>query len=124
MKLQDLTPGERLVIARRREGETIGEAAERCGVSYRQYSRAEKDESNGVRQPRFKTLEPYEVCFLLRRRAGMSLVSFAAATGLTRWWVCQMEYGTVNYDRLVEIWKRPSSTLKAWLPAGLKKGSR
>jgi transcriptional regulator with XRE-family HTH domain len=103
MQLRDLTRGERLLLERRRHGESQRAAADRHGVSRYRYRRWEADEDAGPRVA-LERLRAYERCFLQRRREGLRLAELAHEAGLSRWWLCQMEYGAAPAGRLVRFW--------------------
>lgn len=115
MRTKDLTAGERLLIARRRLGESQDEAGARLGVSRYRYRKWESDEYTDPGPPRANigALKPFESCLIRRRRAGVSLAELAEAVGVTRWWLCQMEGGDAPADRLVAFWSDPSPAILA-----------
>lgn len=86
--------------------------ADDLGVTLYCYRRWEDDTADGDDVSLGKLL-PHEVCFILRRRAGMSLKDLADALGVSRWWACKMEYGRANVERLVDYW---STSDKPWRP--------
>ena len=107
--LRDCTNGERLLLERRRRRQSQRKAANRHGVTrycYRQWE-AGIDES-GPRVP-LQRLRPHEACFLLRRRAEIPLHKLARRMGISRWWLCQMEYGRESASRLVGFWNGPGA---------------
>lgn len=99
----DLTNGERLVIHRRRQDWTQRQAAESHGVTLYRYRKWEKDE-DGPPKIGVGRLEPFEVCFLLRRREEIPAAELARALGISRWWLTQMETGRAPAESLVEYW--------------------
>jgi len=98
------TNGERLLIRRRRTSESQVDAAERYGVSLHRYRLWEADKDPAAPKQREARLEPFESCFLRRRRAGVSLRELAEELDLSRWWLCQMEQGKADSRRLIEYW--------------------
>lgn len=102
-----LTPtrGESLLLARRRKGMNQIEAANEYAVHVDKYRDWEADRRTDD-QPRahLGQLKPHEVCFILRRRAGKTQREIAAALGVSRLWVIQMEDGKAPVDRLREYW--------------------
>lgn len=119
MKLRDLTKGERALIYRRREGMSQRQAAAHHGMTLYSYRQWENDtpldaEAAGYHQERLwpklslHRLEPWEACFILRRRSGISLEELAKTIGVSRWWLCKMEYGRENANRLIEHWRSKS----------------
>ena len=104
VNLRDLTNGERLLIDRRRSNQTQRDAAEEHGVTLYCYRRWETDEYDDAPQVALHNLESYERCFLLRKRSGISLNDLSEAIGVCSWWLCKMEHGKENADRLIRHW--------------------
>ena len=103
LRAQDLTAAERLLIERRRAGETKEEAAAAYGVSAYRYNRWEAGHDvDTAPAPALGRLAFFEGSFLQRRRDGVSLAEFAELVGVSRWWLTQMEVGAVADDRLRE----------------------
>lgn len=99
-----LTNDERLLVQRRRLGETQDEAAERWGVSswtYRCWERPGNGAPLGIRIGR---LQDHEICYLMRRQWGMSRKECAAAAGISQGWLTQMERGRIDCEPLIEFW--------------------
>lgn len=115
MKVRDLTPSERILLHRRRRAESQHDAAADYGVTLYRYRQWESGEEKPPSIALGKVL-PHEVCFLRRRRAGISLKDLADRLGVCRWWLCKMEYGNANADRLVAYW---SQAEKPWRPIAL-----
>lgn len=105
VKTSDLTRGERLLISRRRRGESQAQAAKRFSMSLYAYRRIETGDAETRIELPIGRLEPFEVCFLRRRRTGEALHELASRMGLSRWWLCQMERGEVDAARLVTFWQ-------------------
>jgi DNA-binding XRE family transcriptional regulator len=105
-ELEKLTPAERLLVDRRRRGETQGAAAARHGVSHSRYSRWERglDEPTEA-APRITTLKPHEKCLLYRRRVGITQATVAEDLNRCKMWVRQMERGEVDCTELVQYWE-------------------
>lgn len=105
MRIPKLTNGEKLLVQRRRDDLTQPQAAEAADVSLYLWRKWEIDigEPPSVVTGR---LLPHEACFIRRRRAGVSLASLADALKLSRWWICQMEYGRAPIGRLVAYWSK------------------
>lgn len=99
-----LTPGEALLIARRRVGYNQLQTAQMYGVPSDLYRAWEMDRRPDG--PRIDVGEPkdYELCTVARRRAGLKQRELAAALGVSRIWVHMMETGTAPADRLREHW--------------------
>lgn len=103
----ELTMPERLLIDRRRRGETQAEAAQRHSVSNTRYSRWER----GLDQPPptsiptiVKDLRPHELCLITRRRAGVTQTKVATEINRCKMWVRQMERGEVDCSELSRYW--------------------
>lgn len=103
MKTGDLTGGERAVLHRRRAQASQREAADEHEVSLYRYRLWEADEEDPP-PISLGRLRPHEVCFIRRRRAGVSLADLAGAMGVSEWWLTKMEYGREPAHRLVEHW--------------------
>lgn len=110
LRVRDLTPGERLLLERRRLGETKPAAADRYGVSLYRYGQWERDDPaaravSDVPRPRgLLRLEFHEASFLLRRRAGVTVEAFAAAAGMSAWWLTRIERGQEKPALLAAFW--------------------
>lgn len=98
------TPGEALVVWRRREKLTQVEAAERFRVHPDRYREWEADRRADIPRRALGPLQPHEVYFLMRRRSGKTQREIAAALGMTRLWVIKMEEGVAPTDRLRDYW--------------------
>lgn len=101
----ELTPGEALVLSRRRADMTQQEAADTFGASFDVYR---SWEVGGVDCPKMQLgfLLLHEQCFVLRRRAGLRIADVARATGLSNAWVGECERGEVPVsDQLVAWWR-------------------
>jgi len=116
MRASDLTRGEKLQANRRRSGATQREEADARGVPYVMYRRWESDEGDPPNES-LGDLKDHEVCYVLRRRAGLSLSQVAAQVGCSRWWACQMETGRASSDKLIQYWKARSAP---WRPGRQK----
>ena len=103
-RLGRLTRGERLLIHRRRLGETQGEAAKKFGITRFRYGAWERDEIDGPAR-NIGRPKPYERCLLYRRRIGYTQVRVAKAIKRSRWWVNQMERGEVPCAELLRYWE-------------------
>jgi DNA-binding XRE family transcriptional regulator len=111
VELEKLTSAERLLVDRRRRGETQAQAAARHNVSQSRYSRWERglDEPNDARTVpsiRIKELKPHEKCLLYRRRAGRTQATIAIDLNRCKMWVRQMERGEVDSTELVQYWEQ------------------
>jgi DNA-binding XRE family transcriptional regulator len=106
-QLEALTYGERLLLDRRRRGESQAAAAQRLGASYHIYSGAELDrwEIEGVQAPALGKLDAHERCVLYRRRAECTQAEVAKELGVCRWWLNQMERGLQPCQALLDYWE-------------------
>lgn len=100
----DITPGERLLIERRRSFQTQAEAARYYGLSEWCYRQCESDKSNALPLTPIGRLQAHESCMLMRRRAGMKRTELAIEVGISGWWLTRMERGQIPADRLVSYW--------------------
>ena len=105
VKTSQLTRGERLLDKRRRDAASQVEAAANFGVSLYNYRQWETDTLKAPHKLGLGTLEPFEACFITRRRTGSSASAIAKRVGVSRWWFCQMERGDVDATRLVSFWR-------------------
>lgn len=101
---RDLSPGERLLVERRREDKNQTEAADAYSISEWQYRQCEADRSDMIPAPPIGKLQPHEACVLMRRRAGMKRTELSKALGISDWWLTRMERGQIPADRIVEYW--------------------
>ena len=101
-----LTPGERLLLARRRARITQKELADWLGVSPRRLSRWEKDEEDGAPPVPISALSPGEQCFFRRKWAGLSVKEVAEELGLSPRWIQRAEAGeSKNIEPLTGFWE-------------------
>ena len=102
-----LSNGERLLLNRRRGGESQREAAECFETTLFIYGQWERDVVTGPRPSRLdgRSVEPHERCLLYRRRLGDSQELIASVLGRCRWWVNLMERGLVPCDELIGYWE-------------------
>lgn len=116
MNLSDLSAGEKLTLERRRVGRSQREAAAAYGVSLYRYRAWEEDREGDQPTVHLGRLRPWERCYILRCRAGIPLKDAPARMGVTRWWLCQMEYGRAPLSpALLQFWanRRAKKTKKA-----------
>lgn len=99
------TPGEALLIWRRRNDWNQVQAAEKLGVHVDRYREWETDKLADAPRKPYGHLKVHETCFLLRRRAQMTQRALAKLLGCTRLWVIRMEEGTAPSERLKLYWK-------------------
>lgn len=96
----DLTPGEALELSRRRARLTQTQLADSMGVSPDRVRRWERDGCRlGVPVPKVGPLSIYEVCWLVRRRRGVTLRELSAETRLSVTWLHRAEHGEIPADR-------------------------
>lgn len=102
-----LTPGETLLIWRRRKGLGQVDAAAELRVHVDRYRAWEADALPKVPTRHTGPVQPHEKCYLMRRRQRpkMTQMALAARLGVTRLWVIQMEDGVAPADRLRNFWK-------------------
>lgn len=108
LEQEDLTIGERLLIARRRQGESQEAAGRRYGMHRNFYGRVERDADRApaaVTPPELGILTEDERCLILRRRAGRTQEDCAQEIGVTRFWFNQMETGRVSSETLARFWE-------------------
>ncbi len=103
-----LSPGESLLIWRRRKGWNQGEAARYYKVSLALYKSAEYDmlESFKVKHKVLHlSLTDPEKCLLYRRRDGRTQLEVAKALGIGREWMRLQELGKVPCGKLLRYWQ-------------------
>jgi len=107
MRISDLTRGEKLFLARRRDKKKMTEAAEAHGVSLHQYRKWESDEGKGpdVALGRLTLTDQF---LILRRRSGKTVREIAAEIGCCPWWLRLMEREEAPNDRLKKYWNLAS----------------
>lgn len=106
-----LTPGELLLIWRRRTGWNQLEAAQYYKVSIFHYKLAEYDKAKDF--PYNKkiqiTLRPYEKCLLYRKRSKKSQSEIASLLNIGRYWLRLQETGKIPCTKLLEFWENSVS---------------
>lgn len=106
----DLTPGERLLISRRRQDLTQAQMADALGMSllaYRSMELGEERIPGGYKIPKVAlgVLAPFEQAVILRHRSGKSQADTCADMGISKWWLRRMEINDdCNTDRLLSYW--------------------
>lgn len=105
-KLHDLKNHERLIIRRRRLGNTQNQEAKRLGVTRYMYRKWELGDPHDeiIFDKRLSPLGIFEICFLLRRRKKLTVTQVAEEIGVSKTWVSDMELGTVFIGDLVKYW--------------------
>lgn len=106
---KDLTPGERLLLDRRRMPfMTQRAAADSYGVPTHHYIAWEADAEHlkpgAVPRVKLGPLRPHEIALICRRRAGWTQADVGAEIGRSAYWVARMERGEVDPAPLVEYW--------------------
>lgn len=108
-----LTPGEELLIWRRRMDWNQIEAANYFGCSIFRYKLAEYD-SPKVKDFNYRkvniTLRPYERCLIYRKRAKKTQHEIAEELGICRTWLQQQEAGEVPCDKLLQWWENAATS--------------
>ena len=107
LQASKLSPGQKLLIYRRRLGETQEEAASRLGMPESSYCCAELDRAHGwkIATPRLGGLREHEKCLVFRLLHGMSQQEVADAIDRSRYWLGRMERGEVNSATLCRYWR-------------------
>ena len=106
VRTQTLSPDERILIDRRRRGETQIEAASRLGLTtnaFRALETGEKYAGKSLRPP-LGRLADYEQCLIARKRYDLTMQEVADDIEISRWWVVQIEAGRAPADCLVDYW--------------------
>lgn len=98
MSVKDLTPGERLTIARRRSGLSQRDAATGYGISLSTYRRYEADEYDTTSVPYcpLVSMSVAEACFIARRRQNLTQDDVAKRIDRSRWFVNMVEMGHLD----------------------------
>lgn len=104
---EKLTPGETLLIWRRRMEWTQAEAANYYGVSIFRLKLAEYDKAKDFpyKNNLKITLRPNEKCLLYRKRAKLTQPQVATEFGIGRYWLRLQETGKVPCARLLSWWE-------------------
>ena len=102
-----MTHGQTLRIQRRREKKTQAQAAQQLGMPLDSYKQAEADKAPecwDIAFPEVDELTGPEYCFLMRRRAGLTLAELAPMVGVRKEHICLMEKGKAPPKTLIEYW--------------------
>lgn len=111
LKASDLTPGEKLLIFRRRSELTQALMAEELGVSLLAYRAMEQDHDYipcNRKIPRVSLsgrLAVWEVAVILRFRSSLTQAQTAAQIGISKYWLRRMETNDAPLDLLLEYWE-------------------
>jgi DNA-binding XRE family transcriptional regulator len=101
-----LSQGEQLIIFRRRNNITQDEMANSYELDRNTYGRIERDvERNPRVDIKISDIENFEICFIFRRRSGLTQAECAAKIGISRVWLHEMETGQSNCKRLLTYWR-------------------
>ncbi len=110
LRPSDLTPGEKLLIFRRREELTQAQMAEKLAVSLLAYRAMEQDAEYipcDRKIPRVSLegkLAVWEVAVILRFRSGLTQAETAIDMDISKYWLRRMETNSAPLDRLLEHW--------------------
>lgn len=104
-ELEHLTPGEKLLLQRRRAGQKQHQAAKEYGVAHSLYGQWERDAVGGIPEVIISEVMPHERCLLYRRRAKFTQARVAREMKICRWWLNQMERGEQSCDDLIGYWE-------------------
>lgn len=101
---EDLTPGEKLYLWRRRKNKRVWEYARQYGVSRYAYQRWENDLGDDIPIIKLMGVEQAEQFVILRKRSGMTQKELAARMGISRSWLHLVEAGKVSMKQAIEFW--------------------
>jgi len=106
MLVEDVTPGERLFLLRRRREDTTSHeaAAKEWGVDVKIYRGWEQDVGDPPVAP-LDEVRPYEHFALLRRRFGLPRKTMAKDIGISEILLWGMERGLRSCRMLKEYWE-------------------
>ena len=99
------TPGERLLIWRRRNGTSIPEACTIFETSKTIIKKWEQGERHDVPYVELYMLQAWERCFLVRYRNRISLVTMAITMGVHRDTITHWERGRKDWTKLADYWQ-------------------
>ncbi len=103
----DLTPGETLILWRKRRKWNQEKAAKHYKVSVFDYKLAEYDVAQEFKYRRIelKEVKDHERCFIYRRRFGMTQAEVAPKVGIGKYWLRELELGKAPCSRLLTWWE-------------------
>ena len=109
-KAKDLLPQERIELSRRRLGYTREDLARNLHVSEStvynwETGKTTPEETVLANEEIIKTLHDYEICYITRKRLGLTQGQIAKGIGLSRYWVNMMEQGQKSPARLLKYLK-------------------
>lgn len=98
-----LTPREKRVVLRHREGTRLEDLAKVQGVHRNTICSREKSDDNEIYE---MELTPTEFALISRRRLGWTQQKAAEILGCSRFWYNQMEKGNVPNQVLTDFWSK------------------
>lgn len=103
-----LQPHEELLLWRRRNNLTQGEAADWLGVPHFTYKRAEYGTSNNFEYGSVKLgkLQQHELCLVYRKRSNKTQEEIANKIGCSLYWFRKQETGKVSTAKLIAYWTK------------------
>lgn len=101
----EVTPGEKLIIERRRRGESQAEAARRLGTNETYVFLMESKKYNDGMVTVSVPVKDHERCFLYRRRSGKTTREVCKALGIDYNVLALMEKGKMPAHTLAEYWE-------------------
>lgn len=101
------TPGELLLVWRRRLKWNQTQAAKYYKVSIFNYKLAEYDKLKNFKYEEFKfwPLHDYEKCVIYRKRSGKTQIELGRELGVGRYWIRLQELGSVPCRKLIAYWE-------------------
>ena len=100
-----VSPGEKMLIDRRRRGENQADTAKRLDTNLTYYALEELDKYDDDPVMTTMRLKGHERCILHRRRSGKPQSEIAEVLGVARYSVNLMEHGTLSARMLVDYWE-------------------
>ena len=108
LRLLNVTPSkaEHLLIWRRRQGMTQPEAASFLSLGLNTYKEIERGTAEYPLKeiPYIGELYSYEICLIMRRRSGWTILMCAEQIGISRYWYNLMEQGKASPETLIRYW--------------------
>lgn len=105
-----LSRGERLEIVRRRKRHTQTEAAAEHGTTTYVYRRWERDLHRAAPLVIVGPLADFELCYVRRRRSGLTLRALGDLMGLSHKWIHRAERGEVRDVTALVLWWEQEAT--------------
>ena len=102
-----LSPGEQLLIWRKRQKWNQATAAKHFKRSLFHLKLAEYDKIDNFKYPKLDLgeLAPHERCLIYRKRSGKTQEEIAPFIGIGRYWLQLQERGVVSCHRLLGYWE-------------------